>query len=122
MVEWLKALFVLVSMLLLVPVDALAQDENGSALGLIEQLVIVVIPVVTGVVLQLVKRAVSKIPNEYLPILAPIVGMLTQVVASAFDVNLTPGLQGTEAALAAGALGMTAVGGHQIKQQFVRRR
>lgn len=98
---------------------AFAQEgEPTDPLSLLQQLVVVVIPVVTGVVLQFVKRAVAAIPNEYLPILAPIIGMLTQVVGSAFGVDLTPGLHGTEAAVAAGALGMTAVGAHQVKVQL----
>lgn len=114
------ALIALAIMLLAVPLVAFAQEgETTNPLGLLQQLVIVVIPVVSALVLQFVKRAVAAIPNEYLPILAPIVGMLTQAVGAAFGVDLTPGLQGAEAAVAAGALGMTAVGAHQVKQQLV---
>lgn len=102
---------------------AFAQEaEPGpDPMSLLQQLIIVVIPVVTGVVLQGVKMFVAKIPNEWLPILAPIVGMLVQVIGAAFQVDLTPGLQGTEAGVAAAALGMTAVGAHQMKQQLVNR-
>jgi len=96
-------------------------DDIGPAvnLTLLQGLVVAVIPVITSLVLQIIKKAVAFIPNEFLPILAPVVGVILQGLSIAFGFDLTPGIDGVGSLPAAAALGSTAVGLHQIKVQSV---
>lgn len=98
-------------------------DETGPKvdLTLVQSLVVAVIPVVTGLIMSVVRNVVASIPNEYIPILAPVVGVLLQALGQAFGVSLVPGVEGTGALVAAGALGSTAVGVHQVRAQLASR-
>ena len=100
---------------------AFAQDtEPKIDLSLIQALIVAVIPVVTGIVMAVVKTAVSAIPNQYIPILAPVVGLVVEAVAQAFGTSLVPGVDGAGALPVAAALGSAAVGAHQVKAQLTR--
>lgn len=119
-------LFSLMLMLLLCAATVtLAQDAPPDApkvdLSLLQGLVVAVIPVLTGVILQFFKRAVSFIPNEMLPVLAPIVGVLILALGKAFDIDLTPGVAGAGSVPVAAALGSTSVGVHQVRAQLASR-
>ncbi len=119
-----KNLSALALMLLLaalsVATTALAQDAPAPKvdLSLLQSLVVAVIPVLTGLIMAVVRNIVAAIPNQYIPILAPVVGVVLQAVAAAFGTSLVPGIDGAGALTAAAALGSTAVGAHQIKAQL----
>lgn len=112
------ALAALAPMLFFVTQGFAADEAPKVDLGFLQSLVVAVIPVVTGVVMAVVKNAVAMIPNQYIPILSPIVGVLLQAVAQAFGTTLVPGLDGPGALTAAAALGSTATGVHQIRAQL----
>lgn len=96
-----------------------AADEAPKVdLTLVQSLVVAVIPVLTGLIMSVVRNAVAAIPNQYIPILAPVVGVVLQALAQAFGTSLVPGLDGPGALTAAAALGSTATGVHQIKAQL----
>lgn len=120
----IKSLFALALMLLLaalsVATTALAQDAPTPKVDLtfLQSLVLAVIPVVTGLIMAVVRNIVASIPNQYIPILAPVVGVVLQALAQAFGTSLVPGLDGPGALTAAAALGSTATGVHQIKAQL----
>lgn len=90
-------------------------------LTLVQSLVVAVIPVLTGLIMSVVRNAVAAIPNQYIPLLAPVVGVVLQAVAAAFGTSLVPGVDGAGALTAAAALGSTAVGAHQVKVQLTGR-
>lgn len=119
-----RNLFALVLMLLFaalsVATAALAQDAPTPKvdLSLLQSLVVAVIPVLTGLIMAVVRNVIAAIPNQYIPILAPVVGVVLQAVAAAFGTSLVPGIDGAGALTAAAALGSTAVGAHQIKAQL----
>lgn len=119
-----KNLFALALVLLLaalsVATTALAQDAPTPKVDLtfLQSLVLAIIPVVTGLIMAVVRNIVAAIPNQYIPILAPVVGVVLQAVAQAFGTSLVPGLDGPGALTAAAALGSTATGVHQIKAQL----
>lgn len=121
----MKNLFALALMLALsAAAVAFAQDapaEPKVNLSLVQALVVAVIPVVTGIVMAFVKNAVARIPNTYIPILAPVVGLLVEAVAQAFGTSLVPGVDGAGALPVAAALGSAATGAHQIKAQLTGR-
>lgn len=99
-----------------------AADEAPKVdLTLVQSLVVAVIPVLTGLIMSVVRNAVAAIPNQYIPILAPVVGVVLQAVAAAFGTSLVPGIDGAGALTAAAALGSTAVGAHQVKVQLAGR-
>jgi len=101
---------------------ALAADEAPKVdLTLLQSLIVAVIPVVTGLVMSVVRNVIARIPNQYIPILAPVVGLLLEAVAQAFGTSLVPGVDGTGALPVAAALGSTAVGAHQIRAQLTGR-
>jgi hypothetical protein len=81
-------------------------DVNWTDLA--RQLVVVIVPVLTMLILQVVKKGISFIPNWLLPILAPIVGVVIQGLADGFSLATLP---------EGGALGLTAVGLNQIAVQ-----
>lgn len=98
---------------------AVADDAAPKVdLTLVQSLVVAVIPVLTGLIMSVVRNAVAAIPNEYIPILAPVVGVLLQALGQAFGVSFVPGVDGTGALVAGAALGSTAVGVHQVKAQL----
>lgn len=103
--------------------QACAADDTTPRvdLTLIQSLVVAVIPVITGIVMSVVRNVVAAIPNQYIPILAPVVGVLLQAAAQAFGVTLVPGVDGPGALTAAAALGSTAVGVHQVRAQLANR-
>lgn len=103
---------------------AFAQDapaEPKVDLSLLQSLIVAVIPVVTGLVMMVVRNAVARIPNAYIPVLAPVVGLLVEAVAQAFGTSLVPGVDGAGALPVAAALGSASVGAHQIKSQLAGR-
>ena len=68
------------------------------------------IPVLSGLVTEGVKRLFGKVPHKYLPIVAPIAGVACQAV--------TDQLGYTDGGLAAGAVsGLAATGIHQAVTQ-----
>jgi hypothetical protein len=78
-------------------------------LDLVRNLIVVVIPVLTPVLIALLKKGVSSIPSNVLPILAPIIGALLSIVGSAFDMPVS---------LSSGALlGAAGVGVREIVNQ-----
>lgn len=96
-----------------------AADEAPKVdLGFVQALVVAVIPVVTGLVMMVIRNAVAAIPNQYIPILAPVVGLVLEAVAQAFGTSLVPGVNGAGALPVAAALGSTSVGLHQVKAQL----
>jgi hypothetical protein len=123
----MKNLLALVAVLVIAamfPMLALAQDPTGAPaldLNLVRGLVVAVIPVLSGLVTAFAKRFVGFIPDEFLPIVAPIAALLIQAAALAFNTTLTPGVEGAGSLLVAGALGSTATGVHQIKAQLASR-
>lgn len=100
---------------------AFAAEEATIDLGFVQSLVVAVIPVVTGLVMMVVRNAVAAIPNQYIPILAPVVGLVLEAVAQAFGTSLVPGVNGAGALPVAAALGSTATGVHQIGAQLSNR-
>ena len=121
----MKNLFALALMLALsFATVAFAQDapaEPKVDLSLLQALIVAVIPVVTGIVMVFVKNAVARIPNAYIPVLAPVVGLVVEAVAQAFGTSLVPGVDGAGALPVAAALGSTSVGLHQVKAQLAGR-
>jgi hypothetical protein len=104
--------------LLLIPGVALAQEGgdgggSGGSLDLIRQLVVVVIPVLTPMIIAGVRRAASAIPPNILPILAPVIGVVLSALGNALNI---PGLEGAN--LIEGAvLGSAGVGVREIANQ-----
>lgn len=99
-----------------------AADEAPRVdLGFVQALVVAVIPVVTGLVMMVVRNVIAAIPNQYIPILAPVVGLVLEAVAQAFGTSLVPGVNGAGALPVAAALGSTATGVHQISAQLSNR-
>ena len=104
---------------------AFAQDVTPTGpkvdLGFVQALVVAVIPVVTGLVMAVVRNVIAAIPNQYIPILAPVVGLVLEAVAQAFGTSLVPGVDGAGALPVAAALGSAATGVHQIRAQLADR-
>ena len=115
-----RNLVTLVPVLLLAACSvAFAQDTEPKVnLSIVQALIVAVIPVVTGLVMSVVRNVVSAIPNQYIPLLAPVVGLLIEAVAQAFGTSVVPGVDGAGALPVAAALGSAAVGAHQVKAQL----
>ncbi len=112
------ALAALAPMLFFVTQGFAADEAPKVDLTLVQSLVVAVIPVLTGLIMSVVRNVVAAIPNQYIPILAPVVGVILQAAAQAFGTSLVPGVDGAGALTAAAALGSTATGLHQIKAQL----
>lgn len=91
------------------------EDTGAGNLDLIRQLVLVVIPVLTPVILALVKRLATAIPANLLPILAPIIGALLGAFGNALGI---PGLEGA-GVIEGAVLGSAGVGVREAVNQNV---
>jgi hypothetical protein len=91
---------------------------NGADTGLdeieiIKNLTVAVIPTVSLVLVFLLKSASRRIPARFLPIAAPVIGMLLAAVGQAFGI---PGLD--DMGLVGGTVaGAAATGAHQVFHQ-----
>jgi hypothetical protein len=79
-------------------------------LSLAQGLVVAIVPVLTPIVISLLKRFVEQIPAQYLPILAPVIGMLITGIAEGF---------GIDSATTGAILGSAGVGVREIVNQNV---
>lgn len=118
-----KKLWTIALAILAVPVAVFAQeagapspaDDSGSGvnLDLVRQLVVVVIPVLTPLIIAGVKKVTGVIPSAALPIIAPILGVVLSAVGNALNI---PGLEG--AGIVEGAvLGSAGVGVREVVDQ-----
>ncbi len=124
MMKSLKNTFVpLLSMMLfavaLMPLIALAQDGGTDPAptdpyALLRQLSVVIVPVLTPVIVRLVKSLAAGIPGNIVPILAPVVGMLIAALGAAFGIDLTAG---AGAVVGGAVLGTAGVGVREIVNQ-----
>lgn len=83
---------------------------DGVNLDLAQSLVIAIVPVLTPIVISLLKRFVEQIPTQFLPILAPVIGMIITGIAEGF---------GIDSATTGAVLGSAGVGVREIVNQNV---
>lgn len=83
---------------------------DGVNLDLAQSLVIAIVPVLTPIVISLLKRFVEQIPTQFLPILAPVIGMVITGIAEGF---------GIDSATTGAVLGSAGVGVREIVNQNV---
>lgn len=103
----------------LMPLIALAQDGGADPAptdpyALLRQLSVVIVPVLTPVVVKLVKGLAAGIPGNIVPILAPVVGMMIAALGSAFGIDLTAG---AGVVVGGSVLGSAGVGVREIVNQ-----
>lgn len=83
-------------------------------IDLVRQLMVVIIPVLTPLIIAGLKKLVSNIPPIALPVLAPIIGVLLEGIAQAFGV---PGVGAAGGAV----LGLSGVGVREVVDQAKKR-
>ena len=83
-------------------------------INLVRQLIIVIIPVLTPLVISLLTKVISSLPPASLPILAPIIGVLLESIAQAFGVS-------TIGATGGALLGLSGVGVREVVDQVKKR-
>jgi|DEB0MinimDraft_6_1074348.scaffolds.fasta_scaffold137321_2 hypothetical protein len=83
---------------------------DGVNLDLAQSLVIAIVPVLTPIVISLLKRFVEQIPTQFLPILAPVIGMVITGIAEGF---------GIDSAATGAVLGSAGVGIREIVNQNI---
>lgn len=87
---------------------------EGVNLDLVRQMIVVIIPVLTPLIIALLKKAVASLPPVALPILAPIVGVIIEAVAQAFGVSSVGAAGGA-------LLGLSGVGVREVVDQVKKR-
>jgi hypothetical protein len=112
----------LLAVLVLAPIAVLAQEggapapaDSGVNLDLLRQLVVVIIPVLTPLIVTGIKKVTAAIPTNILPIVAPVIGVILGALGNALNI---PGLEGVGIGEAA-ALGAAGVGVREIVDQNV---
>lgn len=86
---------------------------EGLDLNLAQSLVVAIVPVLTPIVIALLKKFVGQIPTQFLPILAPVIGMIITGVAEGF---------GIDSATTGAVLGSAGVGVREIVDQNVTKK
>lgn len=87
---------------------------EGVNVDLLRQMIVVLIPVLTPLVIAVLKKAVASLPPIALPILAPIIGVLIEAVAQAFGVSSVGATGGA-------LLGLSGVGVREVVDQVKKR-
>lgn len=60
-------------------------EGNGFDLGTLNTIIVALIPILSPILTDLIKKMASGIPPNYLPIISTVIGALTNVLVSGFS-------------------------------------
>lgn len=83
-------------------------EDGTNVLGLIHNLLVVSIPVLSPILTDLLKRMITKIPANLLPIVSTLVGALIAMLSNGFDPTV---------AAIGGSAGLMGVGVREVVNQ-----